>query len=181
MTAKWTFFVHFLHLLTNVKILGITVLNRVLRWKEAAEWRNGIEGTVVFTNGVFDIVHRGHLDYLLEAKKLGEVLIVGVNSDESARSLNKGPGRPFNCQEDRAFLMSELKPVDIAVIFDQETPAELIETLQPDIVVKGGDYQPEEVVGKDTVEKRGGKVVIIPLSKGYSTSSLADNIKNNGI
>ncbi|MBC8278031.1 MAG: adenylyltransferase/cytidyltransferase family protein [FCB group bacterium] len=154
-------------------------MNRVLTWQEAAEWRNRIEGTVVFTNGVFDIVHRGHIDYLLEARKLGDVLVVGINSDASARTLNKGPGRPFNRQDDRAFLVSQLKPVDITVIFDQPTPAELIEALQPDIVVKGGDYTTDEVVGKETVENRGGKVVIIPLSAGFSTSSLADKIKND--
>jgi len=152
-------------------------LNRVLTWQEAAEWRNRIEGTVVFTNGVFDIVHRGHIDYLLEARKLGEVLVVGINSDASARTLNKGPGRPFNRQDDRALLVSQLKPVDITVIFDQPTPAELIEALQPDIVVKGGDYAPDKVVGKDTVENRGGKVVIIPLSAGFSTTSIANKIK----
>lgn len=154
-------------------------MNNVLTWKAAAVWRKKIKGTVVFTNGVFDLVHRGHIDYLLEARKLGDALIVGVNSDNSARTLNKGPGRPFNRQDDRAFLVSQLKPVDLVVIFDQPTPAELIETLQPDIVVKGGDYAPDEVVGKDTVEKRGGKVVIIPLSGGFSTSSLAEKIKNN--
>ncbi len=152
----------------------------VLSWQEAAAWRKTVSGTLVFTNGVFDILHRGHLGYLLEARKLGSALIVGVNSDASARMLHKGPDRPYNRQEDRAFLLSQLKPVDAVVIFDQPTPAELIELLQPDIVVKGGDYKPQDVVGKDTVERRGGKVVIIPLTKGYSTTDLANRINNNG-
>jgi len=149
----------------------------ILSWQEAVEWRKTVQGTLVFTNGVFDILHRGHIDYLLQARKLGDALIVGVNSDASARMLNKGPRRPFNKQEDRALLLSQLKPVDAVVIFDQPTPAELIELIQPDIVVKGGDYKPEEVVGKDTVEKRGGKVEIIPITLGYSTSSLVENIR----
>jgi D-beta-D-heptose 7-phosphate kinase/D-beta-D-heptose 1-phosphate adenosyltransferase len=150
----------------------------VLTWEEALKRRREITGTVVFTNGVFDILHRGHIEYLLQARKLGDLLIVGVNSDASAKGLHKGPGRPINKQDDRAFLLSQIIPVDIAVIFDEPTPKELIEYLQPDIVVKGGDYQPEEVVGKETVEKRGGKVEIIPLAKGYSTSSLIEGIQN---
>ena len=150
----------------------------VLSWQEAAVWRKTVTGTLVFTNGVFDILHRGHLDYLIEARKLGNALIVGVNSDVSARMLNKGPDRPYNRQEDRAFLLSQMKPVDAVVIFDQPTPAELIELLQPDIVVKGGDYKPEDVVGKDTVERRGGKVAIIPLTGGYSTTGIVKNIRD---
>ncbi len=130
----------------------------------------------MFTNGVFDVIHRGHLDYLLAARGLGETLIVGVNSDASARGLNKGAGRPLNTVEDRVFIVSQLAPVDIAVVFDQPTPAELIEALLPDIVVKGGDYKPEEVSGRETVERRGGKVVIIPLTPGKSTTSLIDRI-----
>jgi len=151
----------------------------VVSWQDAAAWRKNFTGTLVFTNGVFDILHRGHIDYLIEARKLGDALIVGVNSDASAKMLNKGPDRPYNKQDDRAFLLSQMNPVDAVVIFDQPTPAELIELIQPDIVVKGGDYKPEEVVGKDTVERRGGKVVIIPLTKGYSTTGIADSIRNN--
>ena len=142
---------------------------------EAADRRSLVEGIVVFTNGVFDILHRGHVEYLNQAKKLGEILIVGVNSDNSARRL-KGPGRPFNSEEDRAFILANLKAVDFAVIFDQPTPFDLINTLQPDIIVKGGDYRPDEVVGKDIVEQRGGKVVIIPLSQGKSTTGTIDKI-----
>jgi len=149
----------------------------VLSWEQAAAWRKSVRGSVVFTNGVFDILHRGHIDYLLAARKLGDALIVGINSDASARTLNKGPDRPYNRQDDRAFLLSQLKPVDAVVIFDQPTPKELIEAIQPDIVVKGGDYKPEEVVGKDTMERRGGKVVIIPLTEGKSTTRMVEKIK----
>lgn len=148
----------------------------VITWEQAAEWRRGIKGTLVFTNGVFDILHRGHIDYLIEARKLGDALIVGVNSDSSVKTLNKGPDRPYNKQDDRAFLLSQLKQVDAVVIFDQPTPRELIEAIQPDIVVKGGDYKPEDVVGKDTVERRGGRVVIVPLTEGMSTTGLVEKI-----
>ncbi len=152
-------------------------MSKILSWEEAVTGRNEIsDGKVVFTNGVFDIIHRGHIDYLVEARSLGNMLIVGVNSDRSARGLNKGPERPLNNQEDRACIVSQLKPVDIVVIFDQPTPAELIETLKPDIVVKGGDYKPEDVVGRETMEKHGGEVVVIPLTPGKSTSDLVKKI-----
>jgi D-beta-D-heptose 7-phosphate kinase/D-beta-D-heptose 1-phosphate adenosyltransferase len=151
-------------------------LGQVLNWEQTLERRQNCRGTVVFTNGVFDLLHRGHLNYLIEARKLGQMLIVGVNSDDSARTLNKGPGRPINNQDDRSFLLAQLTVVDIAVIFNQPTPKELIEYLKPDIIVKGGDYQTEQVVGKEVVEGRGGKVVIIPLTPGYSTTSIIDKI-----
>ena len=153
-------------------------MSEILSWKEAVSRRNRCKGRVVFTNGVFDLLHRGHIEYLLAARKYGDMLIVGVNSDESARGLNKGPGRPFNNQNDRAFIVSQLTPVNIVVIFNQPTPAELIETIQPDILVKGGDYRIEDVVGRSTVEKRGGKVVTITLTSGKSTTALINKIRN---
>ena len=152
-------------------------MGQVLSWEEAAVRRADFKGKVVFTNGVFDILHRGHIDYIIEARRRGDMLIVGVNSDRSAKALSKGPGRPLNSQDDRAFVLAQLNPVDIAVVFDQPTPAELIEYLQPDILVKGGDYEVEDVVGRNTVEKRGGKVVIIPLTEGKSTTTLIQKIK----
>ena len=155
-----------------------TLLGEILSWEKAVNRRNSLCGKVVFTNGVFDILHRGHIEYLLEARKYGDMLIVGVNSDSSARSLNKGSGRPLNNQDDRAFIVSQLKPVDIVVIFDQPTPAEIIEAIQPDILVKGGDYRIEDVVGRDTVEKRGGKVVTIPLTPGKSTTALIEKLRS---
>ncbi len=152
-------------------------MGEVLSWEAAVARRVESQGKVVFTNGVFDILHRGHVDYLLEARCLGDMLIVGVNSDSSARSLDKGSGRPLNSEDDRGFILSQIAPVDIVVIFNQPTPARLIEALQPDILVKGGDYRLEDVVGRDTVEKRGGRVAIIPLTPGKSTTDLIRKIK----
>lgn len=149
----------------------------ILNWKQARDYREQFNGKVVFTNGVFDILHRGHLDYLTEAREYGDALIVGVNSDISAASLNKGSGRPFNNEGDRSYLLSKLEPVDVVILFNQPTPLELIEIIQPDILVKGGDYTIDKVVGRNSVETRGGKVIIIPLTKGYSTSDLIERIK----
>lgn len=151
-------------------------MGQTVSWEEAHRKRNQVKGAVVFTNGVFDILHHGHADYLAKARRLGDILIVGVNSDRSAEEL-KGPGRPFNREQDRAFLLSQLVSVDMVVIFDQPTPYELIEKIQPDIVVKGGDYSPEDVVGKDIVEKRGGEVVIMPLVVGKSTTDIIEKIR----
>ena len=149
----------------------------ILDWNGAKDYRDGFDGKVVFTNGVFDILHRGHLDYLTDARECGDTLIVGINSDASAASLNKGPGRPLNNEDDRAYLLSKFQPVDVVVMFNQPTPSELIKIIQPDILVKGGDYTIDKVVGRNTVEENGGQVIIIPLSKGYSTTDLIDRIK----
>ena len=132
-------------------------------------------GKVVFTNGVFDILHRGHVEYLHEARSLGHVLIVGLNSDESVRRI-KGANRPLNSEEDRAYMLGSLKCVDYVVLFDEDTPAELIATVLPSVLVKGGDYRAEDVVGYDVVTKQGGQVLTIPFREGYSTSSLIETI-----
>ena len=137
--------------------------------------------SVVFTNGCFDILHRGHAEYLQKAKTLGDFLIVGLNSDASVRRL-KGAPRPFVPQEDRAFLLASLAAVDYVCIFEEDTPQMLIEELQPDILVKGEDYRIEGIVGKNVVERRGGKVLTIPLTPNCSTSDLFSKIialKNN--
>lgn len=126
---------------------------------------------VVFTNGVFDILHRGHVTYLEEARGLGDLLIVGINSDESVRRL-KGPGRPVNALEDRAGVVAALRSVDFVVSFAEETPLQLIEALTPSILVKGGDYAAEEVVGGDWVKRHGGYVHISPTLRGYSTTGI---------
>jgi D-beta-D-heptose 7-phosphate kinase/D-beta-D-heptose 1-phosphate adenosyltransferase len=128
-------------------------------------------GTIVFTNGVFDLLHRGHLEYLRESAALGTMLVVGLNSDESVRRI-KGPKRPLVNQEDRAAALLDLRSVDYVVLFDEDTPARLIQTIQPHILVKGGDYQADDVVGADFVRKNGGRVVTIPFLPGYSTSGL---------
>jgi len=128
--------------------------------------------TIVFTNGVFDILHRGHVELLNFAKSKGDILIVGINSDESTKRL-KGDTRPINSQEERAFILRNLKAVDGVLIFDQDTPHELIKELGPDILVKGGDYKAEEVVGYDIVPQ----TVIYPYIDGYSTTNVMDKIK----
>jgi len=131
---------------------------------------------IVFTNGCFDIIHSGHIFYLGEAKKAGDVLIIGLNSDESVRRL-KGNDRPVNNESDRALVLDSLKFVDYVTIFEEDTPYDLIKLLQPDILVKGGDYKADEVVGADIVRENGGKVLIIPYVKGKSTTALINKIK----
>ena len=125
----------------------------------------------MFTNGCFDLLHPGHVLLLREAAAEGDRLIVGLNSDESVKKL-KGPDRPVLCQEDRAAVLSALDCVDMVVVFPEETPLTLIESLQPDVLVKGGDYTPDSVVGRESVEGRGGRVVIVPLLQGKSTTSI---------
>ena len=128
-------------------------------------------GRVVMTNGVFDLLHPGHVRYLAAARRLGDILIVAVNSDRSVRA-NKGPGRPLNPDRERAEVLLSLSSVDAAVLFDEDTPHQVIETIQPDVLVKGADWAPAEIVGRDVVEARGGRVVRIDLAQGYSTSEL---------
>jgi len=133
---------------------------------------------VVFTNGCFDVIHRGHVKYLYFAKGLGDLLVVAVNSDDSVKRL-KGEGRPINKLEDRMTVLAALEMVDYVVPFDEDTPYEVIKLLRPDIIVKGGDYKPEEVVGKDIVESYGGKVVIAPYIRGYSTTEILRRMRND--
>lgn len=135
---------------------------------------------IVFTNGCFDILHLGHIRYLREAKRLGDILIVGLNSDNSVRSL-KGSDRPLVKEKDRAEILSALEMVDYIVIFNELTPKNLIDKIIPHVLVKGGDWREEEVVGRDTVEGQGGEVVIIPEVKGYSTSALIKKIRSQGL
>ena len=132
---------------------------------------------IVFTNGCFDLLHRGHVAYLNAARRLGDVLVVGVNADVSARRLGKGDDRPLVPEADRAYLVAALECVDIVSIFDEDTPRELIAALLPDVLVKGGDYTPETVVGRAEVEATGGRVVLIPFVEGYSTTRLLHRIR----
>lgn len=131
--------------------------------------------TVVFTNGCFDILHPGHVDYLQRARELGDLLVVGLNSDASVRRL-KGKCRPVNSEQDRAAVLAGLSCVDRVVIFDQDTPLELIRTVRPRVLVKGGDWPVEKIVGREVVEADGGKVLSIDLLPGYSTSKIIDRI-----
>jgi D-glycero-beta-D-manno-heptose 1-phosphate adenylyltransferase len=135
--------------------------------------------TVVFTNGVFDILHVGHLRYLQHARGLGDALIVGVNSDRSVR-LIKGSDRPITSQDERAEILAALACVDGVVIFDEDTPRNLILAIQPDILVKGADWAEDAIVGRDIVEARGGRVVRVPIEPGHSTTKIVDRIRRLG-
>ena len=140
-----------------------------------AGWR--VKGhKIVFTNGCFDLLHRGHIATLLAAAEAGDKVVVGLNTDASVQQL-KGPTRPVQQEDDRAFIMAAQAYVDAVVLFGEETPLELIQAIQPDIIVKGGDYSPESVVGKDVVEARGGKVIIVPLEAGRSTTNIIGKMK----
>ena len=132
---------------------------------------------VVFTNGCFDILHLGHIDYLIKARKFGDILIIGLNTDSSVKKL-KGDIRPVNNQNARALLLASLEFVDFVILFDEETPFELIRTITPDVLVKGGDYKIETVVGADFVLNYGGSVEIIPFLDGYSTTGIIQSLKN---
>lgn len=131
---------------------------------------------VVFTNGVFDLLHRGHVEYLTDARNLGDVLIVGINSDASTRRL-KGAGRPVNSEVDRAIVVAALECVSAVTLFDEDTPRELIAALLPDVLVKGGDYRVADVVGRAEVEAAGGRVIILPYLKGRSTTSMLERLR----
>jgi rfaE bifunctional protein nucleotidyltransferase chain/domain len=143
----------------------------------AAAWRRSLAGPVVFTNGVFDLIHPGHVELLEAARREGTALVVGVNSDASARRLGKGDGRPAAAEAARARVLAGLAAVDCVVIFDEDTPMALIQALEPDVLVKGADYSRESIVGADWVEARGGRVVRVPLLAGYSTSTLVERLR----
>jgi len=140
-------------------------------------WRQKRAGPVVFTNGVFDLLHPGHVEILEAARGLGDALVVGVNSDASAHRLGKGPGRPVQPAEARARVVAGLAAVDRVVLFDEDTPLALIESLAPDVLVKGGDYTREAIVGADFVESRGGAVYTIPLLPGQSTTAIVERLR----
>ena len=133
---------------------------------------------LVFTNGVFDILHRGHVTYLAQARALGASLVVGVNSDASVKRLGKGDGRPVNALEDRLAVLAALESVSLATWFDEDTPLELIRLVQPEVLVKGGDWAPENIVGADLVRARGGSVHSIPFRHDRSTSALLAKIRS---
>ena len=147
-----------------------------MSWHSLAEWRARQPGRVVFTNGVFDLLHPGHVDVLIGARARGDVLVVGLNSDTSVKRL-KGPDRPVRSEGERAYVLAALEAVDAVTLFEQDTPLQLVQLLQPDVIVKGGDYSPDTVVGANEVRGRGGEVVIIPLTPGHSTTSTIDRLR----
>ena len=147
----------------------------------AARWVKQFQAQgrkVVFTNGCFDLLHPGHVAYLEQARSLGDALIVGVNTDESVQRLLKGPGRPVTPEADRARVLAALVCVDRVVLFSEDTPLELLTALQPDVLVKGGDYHLREIVGREVVEARGGQVLALPFVPGYSTTELLERIRS---
>ena len=152
----------------------MSILSRSAAREAIALWRNKNK-TVVFTNGCFDILHRGHIDYLTRAKELGDVLVVGLNSDASVRRI-KGKPRPLQNETSRSVVLDALAVVDAVVIFEEDTPRNLINELLPDVLVKGGDYEVHSIVGAQEVIARGGEVKILPYLKGYGTSEIVGRI-----
>jgi len=159
--------------------VSASTTSRVLTRAGAVAWREklGREGKrVVFTNGVFDILHPGHVRYLAEARRHGDALIVAVNSDRSVRA-NKGPDRPVHPEAERAEVITALTAVDVAVIFDDDTPDAIIKAIQPDVLVKGADWPADQIVGRDTVEARGGVVIRVPVEQGHSTTNVLRKLR----
>ncbi|MDD4067991.1 MAG: D-glycero-beta-D-manno-heptose 1-phosphate adenylyltransferase [Bacteroidales bacterium] len=146
------------------------IQKQVLKWREENK-------KIVFTNGCFDIIHRGHVDYLSKAKDLGDILIIGLNTDQSVRNI-KGNTRPIQDENSRAIILASMQFVDAIVFFSEPTPYTLIKEIQPDILVKGADYKKEDIIGYDIVSQRGGKVETIEFIEGYSTSNIERKIKN---
>ena len=151
-------------ILSNSKIL-----EKVNEWK--------VEGkSIVFTNGCFDILHKGHLEILTTSASFGDILVVGINTDNSVKRL-KGPLRPVNDENFRSTMLASLQYIDAVILFDEETPLNLINTLEPDVLVKGGDYTVEQIVGAETVLQKGGEVKIVPIVKGFSTTKIIETIQ----
>jgi rfaE bifunctional protein nucleotidyltransferase chain/domain len=150
--------------------LSYELAAKLARWKSAGQ-------EIVFTNGVFDLLHPGHVSILQAGRELGDRLIVGLNSDASVKLLDKGGDRPLLSQQARQLMLEALRCVDGVAVFDEATPQELIELIQPDVLFKGEDYSGREVVGRETVEASGGRVVLLPLMEGYSTTSLLARIR----
>jgi D-beta-D-heptose 7-phosphate kinase/D-beta-D-heptose 1-phosphate adenosyltransferase len=151
-------------------------LEKVMSWERAREWRMAASGRVVFTNGVFDLLHPGHVDVLVGARRRGDALIVGVNSDASVKRL-KGPTRPVRSAPERCYVLAALAAVDCVVVFEEDTPFALINALRPDVLVKGGDYTEASIVGAAEVRSWGGDVVVIPLTPGHSTTSTIERLR----
>jgi D-beta-D-heptose 7-phosphate kinase/D-beta-D-heptose 1-phosphate adenosyltransferase len=143
--------------------------------EEASRWRKSVAGRVVFTNGVFDLLHPGHIDVLVSARALGDALVIGLNTDASVRRL-KGPDRPVRSEAERAYVLAALEAVDAVVLFDEDTPLGLVVALEPDVIAKGGDYTVDTIVGAREVKARGGEAVVIPLTPGQSTTSIIEKL-----
>ena len=155
-------------------------VTKVMAWSKAQSWRDRLTGPLVFTNGVFDLLHPGHVDVLVGARRCGDALVVGVNSDASVKRL-KGPDRPIRNEAERSYVVAALESVDAVVLFEQDTPLELIRHLRPDVLVKGGDYTRESIVGADDVASWGGRVEVIPLTPGQSTTAIIARLRGERV
>ena len=163
--------------MTQLEILNNKMLTLGQLPGKLAYWRFHNQ-RIVFTNGVFDLLHRGHIEYLAGARDLGDMLIVGLNADVSVKLLGKGPTRPLQDEHSRATILAALHFVDAIVLFEEETPYNLIKAVQPDVLVKGGDYKVEEIVGHDIVQARGGEVVLMDFVAGHSTTNLENTLNS---
>jgi len=150
--------------------------SKVMSWNTMRDWRSDFWGRVVFTNGVFDLLHPGHIDVIKAARAAGDALVVGINSDDSVKRL-KGEARPIRSQAERAYVIAALEAVDVVTVFDEDTPLELVLCLQPDVIAKGGDYSESSIVGAAEVRARGGDVLVIPLTAGQSTTSIIERAR----
>ena len=150
--------------------------SKVMSWNAVRDWRTGFWGRVVFTNGVFDLLHPGHIDLLRAARAAGDALVVGINSDDSVRRL-KGETRPVRTQAERAYVLGAIEAVDVVTVFDQDTPLELVQCVLPDVIAKGGDYTEGSIVGAAEVRARGGDVLVVPLTAGQSTTSIIERMR----
>lgn len=157
-------------MITTLEVTENKIFNRQSLGHYLAMWRL-LNNKIVFTNGCFDILHKGHIDYLSQARDKGNILVVGLNSDASVRSI-KGENRPLQDEKSRALVLASLRFVDAVILFDEDTPLDLIRFVEPDVLVKGADYTEETIVGAGEVKARGGEVVTIPLTEGYSTSEI---------
>ena len=157
---------------------GFDPARKVLSWEAAARWRERRAGRVAFTNGVFDLLHPGHVDVLRGARERGDALVVGLNSDSSVKRL-KGPERPVRSEAERAYVLAALETVDVVTVFEEDTPLELVRFLRPDVIVKGGDYSPDAVVGAAEVRSWGGECIIIPLTPGQSTTGIIQRLRGS--
>lgn len=161
--------------MNNLLVIRSKVLDKQSLNSKLNDWKQA-NSKIVFTNGVFDLLHLGHIDYLAKAKDNGDILIVGVNSDMSAKQLGKGGNRPITDEKSRSTIIAALSFVDAVILFDEDTPYNLISTVKPDVLVKGADYKPEDIVGYDIVMAKGGSIKTIEFLPGYSTTAIEKKI-----
>ena len=163
--------------MNKLEIINLKILDDKSLHQQLAIW-SFLNKKIVFTNGCFDIIHLGHIDYLSKAKDLGDILLIGLNTDDSVKRL-KGNNRPIKNQQERAVLLASFQFVDGIILFNEDTPYDLIKKTEPDILVKGSDYKKEEIVGADVIKNTGGEIVTIDFLEGYSTTSILDKIRKN--